>query len=59
VGDKPITVFLMDYKNYNYSLFIFIILLFYTGEAVHREKTTRFNILNDALPVSNNRVLPF
>lgn len=53
VGDRPLTVFLMDYKNYNYSVFIFIILLFYTGEAVHREKTTRFNILNDAMPVSN------
>ena len=53
VGDRPLTVFLMDYKNNNYSLFIFIILLFYTGEAVHRERTTRFNILNDAFPVSN------
>jgi ABC-2 type transport system permease protein len=53
VGNKPLTVFLMDYKNFDYSLFIFIILLFYTGEAVHREKTTRFNILNDAFPVSN------
>ncbi len=53
VGNKPLTMVLMDYKNYNYSVFIFIILLFYTGEAVHREKTTRFNIINDALPVSN------
>ncbi len=53
VGNKPLTVFLMDFKNYNYSVFIFIILLFYTGEAVHRERNTRFNILNDALPVSN------
>ena len=53
VADKPLTVFLMDYKNYNYSIFIFIILLFYTGEAVHRERNTRYNILNDAMPVSN------
>lgn len=53
VSDLPTTVLLMDYKNYNYSLFIFIILLFYSGEAIHREKATRFNIINDALPVSN------
>jgi ABC-type transport system involved in multi-copper enzyme maturation permease subunit len=53
VSDLPTTILLMDYKNYNYSLFIFIILLFYAGEAIHREKTTRFNIINDALPVSN------
>jgi ABC-type transport system involved in multi-copper enzyme maturation permease subunit len=43
----------MGYKNNNYSLFIFIILLFYSGESMHREKSTRFNIINDALPVSN------
>jgi ABC-2 type transport system permease protein len=53
VSDLPTTILLMDYKNYNYSLFIFIILLFYAGESIHREKTTRFNIINDALPVSN------
>ncbi|HEY5393025.1 MAG TPA: hypothetical protein VIJ57_12955, partial [Hanamia sp.] len=53
VGNKPLTVFLMDYKNYDYSVFIFIILLFYTGEAVHREKTTKFDIINDAMPVPN------
>ena len=53
VSDAPTTILLMDYKSYNYSLFIFIILLFYAGESIHREKTTRFNIINDALPVSN------
>lgn len=53
VSDKPLTVFLMDYKSYDYSVFIFIILLFYTGEAVHRERTTKFDIINDAMPVPN------
>ncbi len=53
VSNKPLTIFIMDFKGYDYTLFIFIILLFYTGEAVHREKATRYNILNDALPVSN------
>lgn len=57
VSDLPATLLLMDYKNYNYSFFIFIILLFYTGEAVHREKATRFNIINDAMPVSNRNFL--
>nr|MCU0403546.1 hypothetical protein [Chitinophagaceae bacterium] len=54
VSDLPTTILLMDYKSYNYSLFIFIILLFYSGEAIHREKTTGFNIINDALPVKNS-----
>ena len=53
VKDRPITIFLMDYKGYDYIVFIFIILLFYSGESIHREKTTRFNIINDAMPVPN------
>jgi ABC-2 type transport system permease protein len=53
VPDRPLTIFLMDYKSYDYNLFIFIILLFYSGETIHREKTTRYNIINDAMPVSN------
>jgi ABC-2 type transport system permease protein len=53
VSNRPLTIFVMDFKGYDYTAFIFIILLFYTGEAVHREKSTRYNILNDALPVSN------
>lgn len=53
VPDRPITIFLMDYKGYNYVIFIFIIILFYSGETIHREKNTRFNIINDAMPVPN------
>lgn len=51
VPDRPLTIFLMDYKSFNYIVFNFIILLFYTGEAVHRERTTGFHIISDALPV--------
>jgi hypothetical protein len=50
VSNLPLTVNLMEYKSYNYTLFIFIIIIFYTGETIHRDKTTRFAIINDALP---------
>ena len=53
VGYQPLTIFLMDYKGYDYNLFVFIILLFYTGEAMHRDRATRFCNIGDALPVSN------
>lgn len=53
VGYKPLTIFIMGYKNYDFNLFVFIILLFYTGEAMHRERTTRYYMISDALPVSN------
>jgi ABC-2 type transport system permease protein len=50
VPNLPLTVNLMDYKNYDYTTFIFIIIVFYTGETIHRDKSTRFDIINDALP---------
>jgi ABC-2 type transport system permease protein len=50
VPNLPLTVNLMEYKSYDYTVFIFIIIVFYTGETIHRDKTTRFAIINDALP---------
>jgi hypothetical protein len=50
VPDTPRTVILMDIYNHYFIFFVFLIILFYTGEVVHREQTTRFAIINDALP---------
>jgi uncharacterized protein YutD len=50
VSALPLTVNLMTYKNFNYVLFIFIIIIFYTGEAVHRDKASGFALINDSLP---------
>ncbi|OAQ38631.1 hypothetical protein A5893_14575 [Pedobacter psychrophilus] len=50
VASLPLTVNLMQYKNFDYVLFIFIIIIFYTGESVHREKASGFGLINDALP---------
>jgi ABC-2 type transport system permease protein len=50
VSALPLTVNLMQYKNFDYVLFIFIIIIFYTGEAIHREKASGFGLINDALP---------
>lgn len=50
VPDLPRTVVFVDIYMHNFLFFVFIILLFYTGEALHREKVTKFAIINDALP---------
>ena len=34
----------------NFGFFLFFILMFYTGETVHRERLTRYAFINDALP---------
>lgn len=53
VPDRPVTMNMLLFKTYNYSLFVFILLMFYAGETVHRDKATRFANIADALPVPN------
>jgi len=50
VWDYPRTVFFMDVFDKVFSNFVFFIIIFYTGEAVHRERVTRYAYINDALP---------
>lgn len=53
VPDRPLTMNMLLFKTYNYSLFVFILLMFYAGETVHRDQATRFANIGDALPVPN------
>ncbi|MBK8425901.1 MAG: ABC transporter permease [Lewinellaceae bacterium] len=53
VPDRPLTMNMLLFKTYNYSLFVFILLMFYVGETVHRDRATRFDNIGDALPVPN------
>ncbi|HWK07770.1 MAG TPA: hypothetical protein VNS58_29260 [Puia sp.] len=50
VPDFPRTVFFMFIFGDNFIFFLFLIIIFYTGETVHREKLTRYSFINDALP---------
>lgn len=50
VSDFPRTAFFMFIFGDNFSFFLFLIIIFYTGETVHREKLTRYSFINDALP---------
>ncbi len=53
VADFPRTVMLLDTYNGNFLFFIFFIILFYTGETLHRDRITRFAFINDSLPPPN------
>ncbi len=57
VPNLPATSFLMEYKGYDYNLFVFIILVFFTGEALHRDKSTGYSIINDTFPVKDGIVV--
>jgi ABC-2 type transport system permease protein len=50
VRNYPRTVFYIGAFTDIFIFFIFLIIVFYTGETVHREKLTRYAFINDALP---------
>jgi ABC-2 type transport system permease protein len=49
----PRTVMLMDMFNDAFPFFIFFIIIFYTGETLHRDRATRYSFINDSLPPPN------
>ena len=49
----PTTYTMLEMKNATYIFFVLIIIVFYTGEVVHRDRTVKFNQISDALPVPN------
>ncbi|MDP4252290.1 MAG: hypothetical protein Q8918_19500, partial [Bacteroidota bacterium] len=53
VPDYPRTVILFNIFNDVFPFFIFFIIIFYTGETLHRDRTTRYAFINDSLPPPN------
>lgn len=53
VPNFPSTVELLTIFNDIFLFFIFFVIIFYTGETVHRDRLTRFAFINDALPPPN------
>jgi len=50
ITDYPRTSVFMDAFSQNLLFFLFVIIVFYTGESVHRERLTRYHFINDTLP---------
>ncbi|HSJ68035.1 MAG TPA: hypothetical protein VK921_10190, partial [Anditalea sp.] len=53
VPNMPSTSLLMEFKGYDYNVFVFIIIVFFTGESIHRNKSTGFSIISDTFPVKD------
>lgn len=49
----PLTYYMLEVKDFNYIIFVFIIIIFYTGEVVHRDKSVHYANIADALPIPN------
>ncbi|HEV2353907.1 MAG TPA: hypothetical protein VGR89_06680, partial [Puia sp.] len=53
VHDAPRTVMLLAIFDDAFPFFIFFIIMFYTGETIHRDRITRYSFINDSLPPPN------
>ncbi len=47
----PLTYNMLEGRENNFVLFVWVMLLFYTGEVVHRNKSLNFSGIFDSLPV--------
>ena len=46
----PGAVRFLPFYNHNFQLFAFLVIIFYSGEALHRERASGFSVINDSLP---------
>ncbi len=53
VPNQPSTSFLMGFKGFTYNIFVFIILVFFGGETLHRDKGTGYSSISDTFPVKD------
>lgn len=53
----PVTGMLIESLNNNFALYIIIIIIFYSGELVWRERNLKMDQITDALPVPNGIIL--
>ena len=49
----PRTVMLFEIFSDVFPFFIFFVIIFYTGETLHRDRATRYAFINDSLPPPN------
>ncbi len=57
VPSHPVTSVLLAFKGYDYVLFVFIILVFFTGESLHRDNSTGYAKFSDTFPVKDGVVI--
>ncbi|MFT7035226.1 MAG: ABC-2 type transport system permease protein [Cyclobacteriaceae bacterium] len=57
VSNLPTTSFLMEFKTFDYNIFVFIIIVFFTGETLHRDKASGYSVINDTFPVKDGSVI--
>jgi ABC-type transport system involved in multi-copper enzyme maturation permease subunit len=57
VPNFPVTTFLMEFKTFDWNLFVFIIIVFFTGETLHRDRSSGYSVINSTFPVKDGTII--
>lgn len=52
----PLTYYMLEVKDYTYVILIFILIVFMTGEVLHRERSVNYDQIFGSLPIPNRIV---
>ena len=52
----PLTYYMLEVKDFTYIILIFILIVFMTGEVLHRERNVNYDQIYGALPLPNRLV---
>lgn len=52
----PLTYYMLEVKDFTYVILIFILIVFMTGEVLHRERIVSYDQIFGSLPISNRVV---
>lgn len=52
----PLTVYMLEVKDFTYIILIFILIVFMTGEVLHRERNVNYDQIFGSLPIPNRIV---
>ncbi|MGB3465368.1 MAG: M1 family aminopeptidase [Cyclobacteriaceae bacterium] len=52
----PLTYYMLEVKDATYIILVFVLIVFMTGEVLHRERTVNYDQIFGSLPVSNTVV---
>lgn len=49
----PMTYYMLEVKDFTYVILVFVLIVFITGEVIHRERTVNYHQIFGALPLPN------
>ncbi|WP_323756007.1 ABC transporter permease/M1 family aminopeptidase [Roseivirga sp.] len=57
VSSLPVTSDIVANRGFTYGIFVFIIIVFFTGESLHRDKASGYASINDTFPVKDSAIV--